>query len=134
MKNFINKAIVYPPDTVFLMLLCLLSGLTQLLGNATVENLVPASILQAWASLLLLGSLVTLAGIFIKAQPKGMLIEQAGRHMLWPASFAYAVAIWYYNHDRLSVFLVVAFGVTCVVRILYIRRLINEWKGILAHE
>lgn len=115
------------------MLLCILSGATQLFGNRAVENLVPDPILVAWAALLFLGSTVALFGIFWRDTTMGLLIESAGRHMLWPSAFAYAVAAWYYDRGWDSVVIIFAFGVTCLIRILHIRRLLDEWKAAMSN-
>lgn len=131
LKIWLNPWIVrYPPDTLFLMGLCVLSGITQLLTPQNLLVNVPFYVSVAWSVLLTLGSATTLAGIFWKNLPVGSLIEGAGRSMLWPASFAYGLVL-IYDGDVRTAILTLAFGIICLFRALYIKKVYAEWRGLM---
>lgn len=127
-RDRLEQAVFRPPDTIYLLIIAILSGIAQFLGrNKAVEQLVPLWIQIPWSIILVVGALVSLTGIFWTRQPKGVLIEEAGRWMLWPSSLAYAVAVLAYSRNTLSCLFIVGFSLICVIRILFIRRVLYRW-------
>lgn len=121
-----------PADTIFLMFLCLLSGVTQLFGYSetpAVTTLVPEWAYYFWAVILFLGSGISLAGVLWE-YPKGLAIEIAGRWMLWPSCVAYAGASLFYDHRIMSALLLCAFAWTCYARIRDVNDRIKRWEAL----
>lgn len=128
-RKLIDIGIFKPTDGIYLLLLCFLSGFAQLIGpNKAVDNLVPNWLELMWAIVLITGSGICLIGIMWSKQPKGILIELAGRWMLWPPTLAYAIAIIWYNHNLVGAIFVAGFGVTCIMRARFIERVIQRWN------
>lgn len=124
----------YPPDTIFLLFLCVVSGLTQLTHPGYALPTLPLWVSYGWSILLTIGSVVALVGIFWRDRPVGFLIEEAGRHMLWPACLAYALFLATFGKFGMSPILVVAFGVTCLFRALYLKRVYNDWRELMKYD
>lgn len=127
-----------PTDSIFLLFLCVISGLTQVLGldeSTAVRELVPKYVFFAWSIILLLGAVIALLGNFMYHKnhlPKGLLVEVAGRWMLAPTTLAYAGAVYYYTHNLLNVILLLGFSFACFGRIGEVADKIADWKE-LAH-
>lgn len=124
----------YPPDTLFLLFLCVVSGITQLLNPGDALPTLPNWLSISWSVTLTFGSVTSLVGIFWKDRPVGFLIEESGRHMLWPACFAYALFLATFGKFGMSPVLVVAFGVTCLFRALYLKRVYNDWRELMKYD
>jgi hypothetical protein len=127
-----------PSDSLFLLFLCVVSGLTQVLGiqeSEAVTDIATVLVFTIWSYLLLLGSVVSITGLIMykyNHRFKGLLIESAGRWMLAPVTLAYAFAVMYLSHNFLNVILLVGFSAACFGRIGEINDRIREWKA-LAH-
>ena len=86
------------PLIVFLLALCLISGVGMVAGNAPKPNSLEASLpawqALAWAWALLLGALSTITGISLQPYRlrDGVLLEQVGMATLCPAAIIYAGA------------------------------------------
>lgn len=118
------------PDTVFLIALCLVAGLSQVLSGTepgTVDALVPTWMALTWGIALIVGATLILVGVFWPQQGTGQLIELVGRSIYGPAALAYAVAI-YAAADKgfmvaaLGAAPFVGFAVACLVRVWQIVR------------
>lgn len=83
------------PDTVFLLALCLFSGLLQLSGapSNSIATLLPTWLTASWAALLIVGAATTLAGVFWRNRVTGLLLELAGRVCFAPAALIYSGAV-----------------------------------------
>jgi hypothetical protein len=131
MAKFKSAIIKYPPDTVFLMFICVSTGVVQLFIAREVLTRMPLWIFIGWSILLILGGGTSLVGILWPNPPVGFLIEGAGRSMLWPASLAYAFLLFRYDHDWYGGGLVVIFALVCYSRSLYVRFVYTEWQSLL---
>lgn len=123
---------VGPPDTVFLMTLCVSSGVLnflEIIGKSPVDTKVHYWTAVAWAVVLTSGAMFALVGIYWKNPITGLEIESAGRWMLGPTSLAYALALWGFQDLIIPALFVAAFGITCLFRIRDIRRILREWKA-----
>lgn len=130
-SQFKSAFVKYPPDTVFLMLLCVLSGFALLFSREPVLTKMPQLVVFLWALLLTLGSVTSLVGIFWTSLPVGFLIEGAGRSMLWPASVAYALTQFRYDQAWYDGSLILAFGLVCYIRSVYVRMVYKEWLELI---
>lgn len=95
-RTYTNRPRAHWGDTTFLLVLCVSSGVTQLLNDDPSEaasQLAPDWLVLVWSGLLTLGSAVTLVGTLWSAPSRGFSVEFIGRAILAPASLAYAVAI-----------------------------------------
>lgn len=128
-RKLIDISIFKPSDSIFLLVLCFLSGFAQLLGkNAALTDLLPTWVRIMWNVVLIAGSGTCLLGILWSRQPAGILIELAGRWMLWPPTLAYGVAVVWYNHNWLTAVFVWGFALTCILRARFIERVIQRWR------
>jgi len=84
------------PDAVFLLSLCLFSGVLQLspaARSSSISDLLPFWLTAAWGVLLVVGATVTLTGVFWRNRVTGLLLEAAGRVMFAPAALIYGGAV-----------------------------------------
>lgn len=129
----LSKYYTRPSDTLFLMGLCFVTAITQLLGykeSPAVDSLVPDWGFALWAITLAAGSGLALLGLYWE-YPTGLHIELAGRWMLWPSCLAYGIASYAYDQRPLNTFLLLAFGFTCIRRIRAIRERVREWEEVV---
>jgi hypothetical protein len=82
---------------VFLLSLCLLAGLGQLLTGdrpGSVEASVPEWMATMWGFILTVGAISTLAGVFWRGTNRdGQMVEALGRLTFSPPALAYAAVI-----------------------------------------
>jgi hypothetical protein len=131
MDKFKSAIIKYPPDAIFLMFICVSSGLVQLITVDEILLRMPLWIFISWSVLLIAGAGTCLVGIVWPNPPVGFLIEGAGRSMLWPASLAYALVLFRYEQDWYGGGLIVLFALVCYSRSLYVRFVYTEWMDLL---
>ena len=124
----------YPPDTLFLLFLCVVSGVAQLVSPGELLSTLPKWVSIGWSVILTTGSLTSLIGIFWKDRPVGFQIEEAGRHMLWATCFAYALFLVGYGKFGMSPILVLAFGVTCLFRAIYLKKIYDDWQELMKYD
>lgn len=125
------------PDTVFLLALCLFSGLLQLTSatrSSSIAALLPWWLTASWGVLLVVGAAVTLAGVFWRQRVTGLLVEAAGRIMFAPAALIYAGAVvvaagW---GGLLAATPFIGFAVSSAWRIRQIMRAVGEVRSALA--
>lgn len=129
--RFKSGIIKYPPDSMYLMFICVTSGALQLGTLNDVLTEMPIWVFVCWSIVLIAGAGTSLVGICWPNPPVGFLIEGAGRSMLWPASLAYAVVLFRYDQDWYGGFLIVVFALVCYSRALYVRFVYSEWQNLL---
>ena len=85
------------PLAIFLLCLCLLSGLLMLGGVTTaksVEAALPAVVARVWGTMLSFGSASTLVGMYWQGSIQaGLLAKRVGMFSLTVASLIYAIII-----------------------------------------
>lgn len=81
------------PDTVFLLSLCLLAGLGQLLTGdrpSTVTEAVPPWVGTMWGAFLTLGAIICVVAAFWRGTMRdGLMVELLGRLVFAPPALAY---------------------------------------------
>jgi hypothetical protein len=134
-RAFFKPAARYPADprAVFILALSVFSGLTAIaLGAApdTLNALLPAWGVTAWAIMLTLGSAVTLVGMAFQTVV-GILVEQIGSVAVGVATIFYAVlGFWILGWDALQVVgIVLAWGLACFVRWIQLQALIHAGEA-----
>lgn len=125
------------PDTVFLLALCLFSGILQLLGGArsnSIATLLPFWLTASWAALLVIGAATTLAGVFWRYRITGLLLELAGRVCFAPAALIYggAVIVVAGPSGILAAGPFVGFAASSLWRVRQIHAAIGEVRDVLA--
>lgn len=97
-RSFTTPAVRYPPDprALFILLLCVVSGIPLIFANATPGSL--ASKLDppwviTWGIMLSGGSLLSIIG-GLRQTVNGIITEQVGSVALGFACLMYATAIW----------------------------------------
>lgn len=85
------------PDTVFLLSLCLLAGIGQLITGdqpASVTETVAPWVGTMWGAFLTMGAITSVAGVFWRGTVRdGQMIELIGRMMFAPPALAYGLLI-----------------------------------------
>ena len=83
------------PFQTFIMILCLVSGIPLMTGQApapaSMEAALPSSILYVWGACLTIGAGLTLIGSFRNSRIKWLLIEQVGLALVGAAAILYGV-------------------------------------------
>lgn len=132
---FKKPAARYPADprAVFILALSVFSGLTALALDAAPESLqsvLDPWVVIAWGILLTLGSAVTLFGM-ARQTVNGIIIEQVGSIMVAATTVFYSgIAFWQVGIDALQgVGIILAWGLSCLVRWLQLQVLINDTAG-----
>lgn len=119
------------PHEVALLLVCLLSGIAGLLApagatSATLGRL-PGIWLYAWYVVLVIGSALAIAGVFIRGMV-GHLIERAGLFVLLAELAGYGIALFGIAGTRALFFALMCLGIAAAnfVRIRQINRDLKE--------
>ncbi len=96
----VSRANSRHPDELFLLFLCLISGITIVFGDApapgTIEAALPGWAATVWGIALLLGPLTTLIGIFWPHRLRktdGLIVEQVGQMVTGVTAIFYAVIL-----------------------------------------
>lgn len=116
---------------VYLLALCVFSGLSSLLWPQTVtpnlDRHLPSLVLSGWGWCLLTGGLVALAGVIIGPRPVGILIERSGLLVLLGACVAYPVALLMIvgSHGLPQALTIAVFAVVVMQRIVRVTRLVH---------
>jgi hypothetical protein len=132
-KNRWEYFVSLPSDSLFLMFLCLASGIVQLsqyILSEVVDNLVPLWISLPWATFLILGAGITMYGL-LKRPPVGFAIEEPGRILLGAMSIAYSMAVVWATGPTLAAIFTLGFGLSCFHRILHMKFLERQINLVL---
>ena len=121
-RSFTSPAVRYPPDprAVFLLAMCVLSGVPLVFANATPQSIVaqldPPWVV-AWGIMLTGGAAVTLWGT-LRQTVNGVIAEQVGSVALGFACLIFAGAIYGYVRwaGALVMLLIFGLGLACLVR------------------
>ena len=126
------------PDELFLLGLCLVSGITIVFGDVPEPDSIEAA-LPRWASIgwgifLLLGPLTTLVGIFWpgKRVTDGLIVEQVGQVTTGMIAIFYAVVLIIAAWPAAVVAgsITFAFGCARIWRWVQIQRLLKEYQAV----
>lgn len=113
-RNFTTPAVRYPPDprALFLLLMCVISGVPLMFANATPRSIVAQlddPWVVGWGIALVGGSLLTLVGA-LRQTVNGVLAEQVGSVALGFACLIFAAGIAGYTGWSGSVVALLVFG------------------------
>lgn len=119
------------PRAIFILALCVVSGTPLMLGAVepgSMDALITPLIVRLWGISLVLGALVTLAGMSWRRSIMGVLLEQMGSVAVGGCSLFYAVAImleagW---SGLVAAGIVTGWGLSCLFRWYQLERLIRE--------
>ncbi len=119
------------PRAVFILALCVVSGAPLILGAiqpGSMEELLNPIIVRLWGVSLVLGALVTLAGMSWRKSLAGVLMEQVGSVAVGTTSLFYAAAImlqagW---NGLVAAGIVAGWGLSCLFRWWQLEQLIRE--------
>lgn len=116
LRSFTTPAVRYPPDprALFVLLLCVASGVPLIFANATpgtLEAKLDPPWVLAWGIMLSGGALLALVG-GLRQTVNGIIVEQVGSVALGFACLMYATAIWIAVHlaGTVPIALVLGFG------------------------
>lgn len=107
------------PLAVYLLVLATFSGLSQAVGvivAATPDIALPPAVNFAWAVMLFLGGLSSLAGMFWQGSvPTGLTLKRAGMAMLGGSGLIYAIVlVWTFGQGGLlSGGIILGFSLAC---------------------
>jgi cytochrome bd-type quinol oxidase subunit 2 len=126
----------YPADprVVFILALCVLSGIPLAMGNATpgsINDQLDTAWVVIWGVMLVVGALTTLIGV-LKLDADGILLEQIGSVAVGGASLLYAGAIFAKVQWAGSVpmLIIAGFGIACFWRWGQLQSLIRHARRI----
>lgn len=122
------------PRAVFILALCVVSGAPLILGAVepgSLEELLNPIVIRLWGIALVLGALVTLAGMSWRRSMMGVLLEQIGSVAVGGASLFYAAAIlleagW---SGLVAAGIVTGWGLSCLFRWYQLERLIRDTES-----
>ena len=130
----------YPADprTVFLLVLCVASGLPLLFGTVapgSIAALLDRPLVIGWGLMLTVGAVVSLVGIF-RRTVLGIILEQVGSVAVGGASLLYAAAILLQVGTRglFSAAIITGWGLSCFWRWAQLQALLNAAQAIADHE
>jgi hypothetical protein len=115
--QYIPKPVLQQPFELLLSVMCLLSGITYVLGNtpsSAIDRFLPEYFVKSWGLCLCIGSILLLTGI-LKTNP---LLQRAGLSLLSPTSIVYAIVLIAYV-GKASIFsasIITAFSLACAVK------------------
>jgi hypothetical protein len=100
------------PLVIFLLALCVLSGVVNLATNPPTAPHVPGWVNASWYILLILGGVAALVGAYLRDAITGVLVVRAGLLPLGAGAYAYALAVGYHGTavDLLGAAVVAIFG------------------------
>ena len=131
-RMIFKPAARYPADprAVFILALSVFSGITALalnLAPGSLEQLMPTWAVVAWGALLTLGSAITLLGM-LRQTVTGIILEQVGCIMVAATTVFYSGVVFYELGSQAlqSVGIILAWGLSCVLRYVQLQILINN--------
>ena len=95
MRDTAPPPVARHPGDLFLMLLCLFSGIMLAAAAAppgALERVLPGWLTAAWALFLIIGAATVLTGVYWRNRVTGLLLELAGRVTLVIGGTIYATA------------------------------------------
>lgn len=132
LRGMFNPAARYPADPriVFLLALCVFSGLTSLslqAGPESLESLLPTWAVVSWGAVLTGGSLIAMIGV-MRDDFDGILMEQVGSVAVGVSTIFYGViAISIAGQGAIMpVGIIISWGLACLVRWVQLQLLINK--------
>ena len=123
LRSFSAPAVRYPPDprAVFLLLMCVTSGIPMVFADAVPRALKDADVadvwIVTWGIMLAGGALLTLVGA-LRQSVNGVIAEQVGSVALGFACLVFAGAIYGYVRwtGAVTMLLVLGFGLASIWR------------------
>lgn len=118
------------PFQIFVMLLCILTGVKSAIGQNTSPSLetVPDFYNQFWGSMLLLGAVMALIGSFWRGSlSTGMLIERSGLYAIGGSAVVFGIIVAAYAGwvGIVTATTTAGFGAFCFSQVKYINKVIN---------
>lgn len=119
------------PFELFTIYLAIVTSIPTVLGivpqPGTLRTVMPPWMSAGWAWTLLVGSLLTLVGIYWKDRILGLIGEQLGLALVGVASVAYAICVVYVaGADAvITASLIGGFGASCLRRYFQIQQTLN---------
>jgi hypothetical protein len=130
----------YPADprTVFLLGLCVASGVPLLFGNVapgSIAALLDEPLVIGWGVMLTVGAIVSLVGIY-RRTVLGVILEQVGSVAVGGASMLYAAAILLQVGARgvFSAAIITGWGLSCFWRWGQLQALLNTAQVVADHH
>lgn len=121
------------PFQLFILVMCVVSGMPTLLGEAPTPDSLEASsplwFVYAWAATLTVGAIVTLVGMVWTNRFVGVLIEQVGLVAVGSAAVLYGVVVFLRGFEAGAAFpasVIVGFGVSCLWRWKQLQRYVKS--------
>jgi hypothetical protein len=130
-----EKSNPYPtsrhPLVIFLLLLCMISGIPALLGVAepqSIQDTLPAPLRLGWCAMLTFGPVVAIAGIVRDNLSSAITLEQIGCVSLGGSSITYGVALLQSNGEGAlqAGAIIVVFGLFVLARVVQLRNWVNR--------
>lgn len=129
------------PFQLFLLALCIVSGLPTLLGAnpgpASIEALLPELMVRVWSFMLVVGAAISLIGAALKNRVNGILVEQVGLVMVGVAAVFYAFGIFIvigFQVGAISASIILGFGAACLYRWYQLQRYIKAVRDVIAER
>ena len=129
---------VRSPDTIAILSLAILAGAVQILSRSypgTVLGMVSPVWAAAWAWSLVGTAGLCIAGILVRDDLDGWVLEVSGRIGLTLTMAAYTVALWVGSEDRLGAALVIGFtagiALSSAWRVWQLLRRLGQWRSAL---
>lgn len=133
-----RRRYVRSPDTIAILSLSLLAGAVQIVSQSypgSVLGMVSATWAATWAWSLVGTAGLCIAGILVRDDLDGWVIEVSGRIGLTLTMSAYTVALWVGTEDRLGAALVLAFtagiALSSAWRVWQLLRRLGQWRSAL---
>lgn len=131
-RTLFSPASRFPADprAVFILLLSVFSGLTTLLidaGPGTLEALIPKWGVILWGALLLVGSAVTLTGMWFDSI-NGIILEQVGSVTVGVTTLFYSILALVTVGPTAGqpIGIILAWGLSCLIRWLQLQMLLRK--------
>lgn len=115
------------PWEVFMLTLCVTSGISNLIAPPPLPDHVPLLVAQSWYWLLIFGGLTSLTGLAWRDILTGTLISRAGHIPIGFGAYAYAFVVGYAHNGRslLAAAILLGFGTAAHCRAYQIKRLMR---------
>lgn len=121
------------PSEIFLLLICLASGILRLSGAGQADPLsalLPRWVVLYWTSMLIAGPVIALTGLATLSWPgrRHIPVTRIGYTLLGSSSAAYGVALVPYAHhaaDWVTVGTLITFALVCIWRCVQIYRVLR---------
>jgi len=119
------------PWEVFMLALCVTSGIANLVSPSPLPTHIPPLVAQSWYWLLIFGGLTSLVGLAWRDVLTGVLISRAGHIPIGFGAYAYALVVGYPHNGQslLTAAILLGFGTAAHCRAHQIKRLATPATG-----